>query len=75
MEGFIVFDYVKEYPQARRELIEMVRKGDIVPKEDIRDGLYSAPYALLDLFSGGNRGKMIIRVGERQTTPPTRARL
>eukprot|EP00939_MAST-03C_sp_MAST-3C-sp1_P001461 g1461.t1 len=75
MQGFIVFDYVKEYPRARRELIEMMRKGTLVQKEDIRDGLYSAPYALLDLFSGGNRGKMVVRVGDRLTTPSQRSRL
>jgi len=69
MEGFIVFDFAKEYPEARRQIEKWMREGRLVQKEDVRDGLYTAPHALLDLFEGGNKGKLVVRVGDRMTRP------
>jgi len=33
-------------------------------REEIRDGLESAPVALVDLFRGTNMGKLVVRVAD-----------
>jgi len=63
MEGFIVFDYEKQYPEAGKELAQWLAEGKIQRKETIvRGGLPMAEKALADLFSGGNTGKMLVEV-------------
>ena len=57
MEGFIVFDYVKQYPEARKELAQWLAEGKIKRKETIiKGGLAKAEQALVDLYNGLNMG-------------------
>ena len=66
LEGFLVFDYVERIDEALAELVPLVRSGQLRYREDIRQGLDSAPAALGDLFTGANDGKLIVRVGDPQ---------
>jgi NADPH-dependent curcumin reductase CurA len=66
LEGFLVFDYVDRIDEALDELVPLVRSGKLRYREDIREGLDSAPAALGDLFTGANDGKLIVRVGDPQ---------
>ena len=66
VEGFLVFDYVERIDEALAELVPLVRSGQLRYREDIREGLDSAPAALGDLFTGANDGKLIVRVGDPQ---------
>lgn len=73
MEGFIVFDYAKQYPQARQELAKWMEEGKIKSQETIvKGGLLKAEGALEGLFSGSNTGKMLLEVKEQ---PAARASL
>jgi len=61
MQGFIVFDFIKEYAQARQELTEWLDAGKIKRKETIiKGGLKNAEQALVGLFKGINTGKLQI---------------
>lgn len=63
MRGFIIFDYAKQFPAARKELAQWLQEGKIKRREYIvKGGLEAAPQALLDLFAGANTGKMIVEV-------------
>ena len=62
MEGFVVFDYLTRTEEALAELVPWVMEGKIRYREDVREGLENAPEALLDLFNGGNTGKLIVKV-------------
>ncbi|KAL8705962.1 MAG: hypothetical protein Q9201_000956 [Fulgogasparrea decipioides] len=63
MEGFIVFDYAKEYPQARKELVQWLSEGKIQRKETIiKGGLAKAEQALVDLYKGVNTGKLLVEL-------------
>lgn len=58
MEGFIVFDYEKEYPRALKDLAQWLAEGKIKRKETIvKGGLQNAESALRDLYEGRNTGK------------------
>ncbi|MYJ24670.1 MAG: zinc-binding dehydrogenase [Holophagales bacterium] len=62
MEGFLVFDYAKRYPEAWTRMREWVEGGKLVPKQDVFEGLEKAPEAFVDLLAGGNVGTRIVRV-------------
>jgi len=62
MQGFIVMDYFNERETAVAELQRWVQTGQLKIKEDVIDGLESAPKALIGLLAGENRGKRMVRV-------------
>jgi NADPH-dependent curcumin reductase CurA len=63
MEGFVVFDYEKQYPQARKDLAQWLAEGKIKRKETIvKGGLKNAEQALVDLYKGVNTGKNVASV-------------
>jgi NADPH-dependent curcumin reductase CurA len=64
MEGFIVTDYAERFGDAAAELAQWGASGELRSREHIVDGLQSFPDALLKLFSGENRGKLILKVAE-----------
>ena len=49
-------------PEFVREVGGMIADGRMTSRETVHDGLDAAPDAFLGLFSGGNVGKMLVRV-------------
>ncbi len=62
VRGFIVFDFIKRYPEAEARMAEWIRDGRIKYREDIVDGLENAPSALKRLFESKNFGKQLVRI-------------
>jgi NADPH-dependent curcumin reductase len=62
MEGFIIIDYIPRFPEAQAEMAGWLASGQLKAREHIVDGLEHAPDALNLLFTGGNTGKVIVRV-------------
>lgn len=61
MEGFVVFDYAKKYPEAIAAMVGWLAEGRLKSQEQIEDGIENFPALLLKLFEGGNFGKLILR--------------
>ncbi|KAH7884726.1 hypothetical protein F5I97DRAFT_1493893 [Phlebopus sp. FC_14] len=70
MEGFIVMDYASQYPRAISEMATGLNDGSIKRKFHIVEGLENAPKALPMLFSGGNTGKLVVKVSDEPVAPP-----
>jgi NADPH-dependent curcumin reductase len=64
MEGFLVLDYTDRFPDAQVEMFGWVLDGRVKHAEHVVDGLENAPEALNLLFTGGNSGKVIVRVDD-----------
>jgi NADPH-dependent curcumin reductase CurA len=64
MEGFVVFDYFGRVNEAMAELVPLVMEGKIRHREDVRDGLETAPSALVDLYTGANSGKLLVKISD-----------
>ncbi|KAF2810856.1 NAD(P)-binding protein [Mytilinidion resinicola] len=63
MQGFIVFDFESEYPEARKELAQWLAEGKIKRKETIlKGGLKEADKGLVQLYKGVNTGKLLVEV-------------
>ncbi|KAI5358175.1 Putative GroES-like superfamily, alcohol dehydrogenase-like, NAD(P)-binding domain superfamily [Septoria linicola] len=74
MEGFIVFDYEKEYPQAKAQLAKWMDEGKIKRQETIiKGGIEKMPEALKALYEGVNTGKLMVEV--KAPTEAGRSRL
>ncbi|HMJ77280.1 MAG TPA: NADP-dependent oxidoreductase [Iamia sp.] len=62
MEGFLVLDYVDRFMEGQLEMFGWVAEGRIKHREHIVEGLENAVDALNLLFTGANRGKVIVAV-------------
>lgn len=63
MQGFIVSDFADMRDQFIAEMGGWVRDGKIKWEETVENGVENAPKAFLNLFSGGNTGKMLVKLG------------
>jgi NADPH-dependent curcumin reductase CurA len=62
MQGFIIFDYNHRIGEFHAAMEGWMKDGLIRSDETIYEGLAETPRAFLDLFSGGNKGKMLVRL-------------
>ena len=62
MHGILIADYVPRFGEGVAAMAAWLRDGSIVFDEHIDDGIDNALPAFLRLFSGGNDGKMILRI-------------
>ena len=67
VKGFIVSDHLDRMPAFLGDCGAWIREGRLKFREDIVDGLESAPAAFIGLLEGKNFGKMLVRVGEDRT--------
>jgi len=62
MAGFIVIDWVDEFPAVRRRMEQFIKDGKLTYREDVQEGFENAPATLQRLFSGANRGKQLLKL-------------
>lgn len=63
MEGFVVFDYQDDYPEAIGALGQWLAEGKIKGKETVvQGGIKVVDKAFCDLFEGKNTGKLMVQV-------------
>ena len=61
MEGLVVYDYAKQFPEVQAAMAALIRDGKLAYKEDISDGIEDAPRAYAALFAGANFGRRLIK--------------
>jgi len=61
MKGFIINNFEKDFPEGIEHLSKWVNEGKLKFTETIVDGFDQLPTALLGLFKGENKGKMIVK--------------
>ena len=62
MEGFLIFSFQAKYEEGRARLAQWIREGKLKYREDITDGIESAPAQFVELMRGHNFGKKLIRL-------------
>ena len=67
IQGFIVSDHGDRLADFLRDTSAWVREGRIKYREDIAEGLESAPQAFIGLLAGKNLGKQLVRVAPDPT--------
>jgi NADPH-dependent curcumin reductase CurA len=62
LRGFIITDHQDRLPDMLTDMTGWLRSGELSFTETVVEGLDQAPAAFLSLLSGGNTGKMIVRL-------------
>ena len=62
IRGFLVLDYAARFMEAATQLGQWKMFGKLKDRETIVEGLEKAPDAINMLFTGGNTGKLIVKV-------------
>ena len=62
IQGFIISEHFDVWPQAHRELADLVVAGRLKYRESVAEGLEAAPQAFLGMLKGQNFGKQIVRL-------------
>ncbi len=62
IQGFIVSNYSHLQAQFLQDMGGWIASGQVKWEETIEDGIARAPHAFLGLFTGGNTGKMLVKL-------------
>ncbi|MEQ9002321.1 MAG: NADP-dependent oxidoreductase [Pseudomonadales bacterium] len=62
MEGFIVIDYAKRFPEAEAQMRRWAEEGRLSQRATIIEGFRELPRALIKLIEGYNLGKLMVKV-------------
>lgn len=62
LKGFMYTDEGPRYPEAMAQLRAWLDAGAISSFDEVRDGIESTPAAFCGLFTGANRGKIMIKL-------------
>jgi NADPH-dependent curcumin reductase CurA len=66
MEGFLVFHFARQFPQAIAEMSKWYSEGKLKNKIDLQHGLENAPKTIIRLFTGANFGKQLLKLADPQ---------
>ena len=64
MEGFIVSNHMDMLAEFTRDMSGWIAAGKMHWRETVLDGVEQAPQAFMNLFSGANKGKMLVKISE-----------
>lgn len=70
IQGFVVLDHDEDYEEFRREIAAMWRAGRLAWRQQVFEGLESAPDALAACLSGRNEGGKILVCVSPDTSKP-----
>jgi NADPH-dependent curcumin reductase CurA len=65
MQGMVVFDYADRYGEAIKQIAQWMQEGKFLSKEDVVPGIENFPATMNKLFSGGNFGKLVLKVADQ----------
>eukprot|EP01060_Flectonema_neradi_P010640 TRINITY_DN1772_c3_g2_i1.p1 TRINITY_DN1772_c3_g2~~TRINITY_DN1772_c3_g2_i1.p1 ORF type:complete len:369 (+),score=100.51 TRINITY_DN1772_c3_g2_i1:48-1109(+) len=67
MEGFLVFQFARRYPEGLQQLAKWYQQGLLKQKEDVRTGFDNIPKTLQGLYTSSNFGKMLLKMHDLDT--------
>jgi NADPH-dependent curcumin reductase CurA len=62
IQGFIVSDFMDRAAEFYADMGKMMAAGQLQRKETVHEGLDAMPEAFMGLFTGGNTGKMLVKI-------------
>jgi NADPH-dependent curcumin reductase CurA len=76
VQGFLVSGYTERFPEGLARLARWLKQGKLKYREDVAQGLETAPQAFIGMLRGKNQGKQLVRLSEpsgRARVEPTRS--
>lgn len=63
-EGFLIASYVARFPEGLAQLGLWLQEGKIKYREEVAQGIESAPQAFIGMLRGKNQGKQLVQLSE-----------
>ena len=64
LKGFVVSAFESKRAEFQQQMAGWIKSGEVRYEETIFEGLASAPEAFIGLFSGENKGKMLVHLAD-----------
>ena len=64
LKGFVVSAFESKRAEFQQQMAGWIKSGEVRYEETIFEGLASAPEAFIGLFSGENKGKMLVHIAD-----------
>jgi len=64
MQGLVVFDFIRAFEPALRDMARFISEGRLTYLEEKFDGIEKMPEAFCGLFRGDNMGRRVVKTGE-----------
>jgi NADPH-dependent curcumin reductase CurA len=64
MEGFLAYEFVARFDEARREMEGWMATGQLRSFEDIQEGFENIPKTFMRIFAGDNIGKQMLKIAD-----------
>lgn len=64
VEGFLVSTFAARFPEGRAQLTRWLQEGRLKYREDVAQGIESAPQAFIGMLQGKSQGKQLVQVSE-----------
>ena len=62
MEGYTAFHFADRYAEGRDDIAKWMAEGKLKIREQVEEGIDAFPGALEMLFTGGNTGKLLVKI-------------
>ena len=63
LQGFVIFDYIDKYPEARENMSKWINSGLLkIPEYSWEGDIADFPKTFRKLFEGKNLGKMLLKL-------------
>jgi NADPH-dependent curcumin reductase CurA len=69
MEGFLAFNYLAKFDEARRDLESWLDAGQLKAFVDVQEGFENIPKTFLRIFTGENLGKQMLKIADPDVVP------
>ena len=63
VQGFVILDYADRYPEYQQQLAQWMLEGRLNFRLDVTPGIDKALDALKMLYTGANKGKVLVQIG------------
>ncbi|HEV7667060.1 MAG TPA: NADP-dependent oxidoreductase [Thermoanaerobaculia bacterium] len=64
VEGFRVSEFAERFPEGLEQLAAWLQEGKLKYREDVAQGIESAPQAFIGMLHGKNQGKQLVQLSE-----------
>jgi len=61
-QGFIVTQWLPQWPAGIEKIAQWIKEGKVKVDETVREGLENTPKAFVEMLTGANIGKMVVKV-------------
>jgi NADPH-dependent curcumin reductase CurA len=71
MQGFLAFDYLDRFDEARQALGKWLDAGQLQAFVDVQEGFENIPKTFMRIFTGDNIGKQLLKLADPVPSVPT----